>query len=142
MALVLLLVQAASALLRSGVPRRAPVALSCADVAGFGPLQCGPALAERLAAQGFTEPMPIQRAAMPLIAAGENVVLHAATGSGKTLAFLVPLIDALGELPRTNRKLTDIAQAILEAVTAMLKAKKVPALVSSASPCHPRPSPE
>lgn len=39
--------------------------------------------------------MPIQSEAMPLIAAGENVVIHAATGSGKTLAYLVPLLAAM-----------------------------------------------
>ena len=39
--------------------------------------------------------MPIQSAAMPRIAAGENIVLHSATGSGKTLAFLVPLLASI-----------------------------------------------
>ena len=37
----------------------------------------------------------IQNRAMPLIADGENVVLHSATGSGKTLAFLLPTMQQL-----------------------------------------------
>eukprot|EP00967_Tisochrysis_lutea_P065549 scaffold85249_cov27-Tisochrysis_lutea.AAC.1 len=53
------------------------------------------ALCERLCAAGFVRPMPIQQAAMALIAGGENAVLHAATGSGKTLAYLVPLLSRI-----------------------------------------------
>ena len=65
------------------------------ETAHFGPLQVPAALSSRLGASGFAMPMPVQRQAMPLIAEGENVVLHSATGSGKTLAFLVPLIASL-----------------------------------------------
>ena len=50
-------------------------------------------LVERLHTAGYTRPMPIQRAAFPVIANGTNTVLHAETGSGKTLAYLVPLLS-------------------------------------------------
>jgi hypothetical protein len=52
----------------------------------FGPLRVPPGLSDRLRACGFTYPMPVQREAMPLIADGQNVVIHSATGSGKVLA--------------------------------------------------------
>ena len=49
-----------------------------------------PAVAASLAARGIRTPTPIQAAALPRIAAGESVLLHAETGSGKSLAFLLP----------------------------------------------------
>ena len=52
----------------------------------FGLLPVPPALSDRLRTCGYMLPMPIQEAAMPVIATGENVVLHSATGSGKVLA--------------------------------------------------------
>ncbi|KAL1519299.1 hypothetical protein AB1Y20_022826 [Prymnesium parvum] len=81
----------------SPFPRRA--VYMCVDAAPtegrrhtFGPLAISEAMQARLHAAGYTHPMEIQREAMPLIAEGRNVVLHAATGSGKTLAFLAPLL--------------------------------------------------
>ncbi len=47
----------------------------------------------------FREPTPAQRAAWPLIAAGEHTLLVAPTGSGKTLAAFLALIDRLLTCP-------------------------------------------
>jgi hypothetical protein len=44
---------------------------------------------------GFTQPTPIQAAAIPMIRNGESVLLHAQTGSGKTLAYLLPILEQL-----------------------------------------------
>ena len=49
----------------------------------WGPLPVPALLSDRLKECGFVRPMPIQTAAMPAIAAGENVVINSATGSGK-----------------------------------------------------------
>ena len=49
----------------------------------FGDLPVPQHLSDRLLAAGYARPMPIQSAAMALVAAGENVVIHAATGSGR-----------------------------------------------------------
>ena len=57
-----------------------------------------PAVAASLAARGIRTPTPIQAAALPRIAAGESVLLHAETGSGKSLAFLLPSLTR-GRLP-------------------------------------------
>lgn len=41
----------------------------------------------------FTEPTPIQRAAIPIAIEHRDIVGIAETGSGKTLAFLIPLLN-------------------------------------------------
>ncbi len=41
----------------------------------------------------FGRPTPIQRAAIPDIIAGHDVVGKASTGSGKTLAFGIPIFE-------------------------------------------------
>jgi len=53
-------------------------------------------LAETLAALGYEEPTPIQRAAIPPLLAGRDLMGQAATGTGKTAAFALPLLHRLG----------------------------------------------
>jgi hypothetical protein len=43
----------------------------------------------------FVRPSPIQAAAIPALARGESLILHAETGSGKTLAYLLPITEQL-----------------------------------------------
>lgn len=47
----------------------------------------------------YTEPTPIQRAAIPIGLKGNDIVGIAETGSGKTLAFLIPAITYVSNLP-------------------------------------------
>ncbi|HEX4620569.1 MAG TPA: DEAD/DEAH box helicase [Myxococcaceae bacterium] len=42
--------------------------------------------------QGFREPTPIQRLAIPVVMQGRDAVVEAKTGSGKTLAYGLPLL--------------------------------------------------
>jgi ATP-dependent RNA helicase RhlE len=44
---------------------------------------------------GYTEPTPIQVAAIPLISAGQDVIGIAQTGTGKTAAFVLPILMKL-----------------------------------------------
>jgi len=44
---------------------------------------------------GYEEPTPIQRAAIPALLAGRDVLGQAATGTGKTAAFALPLLHRL-----------------------------------------------
>ncbi|HFD39985.1 MAG TPA: DEAD/DEAH box helicase [Anaerolineae bacterium] len=45
--------------------------------------------------QGYTEPTPIQRKAIPLILEGRDVMAGAQTGTGKTAGFTLPLLQRL-----------------------------------------------
>src|SRR5207249_1094636 len=44
---------------------------------------------------GYTEPTPIQVAAIPLISAGHDIIGIAQTGTGKTAAFVLPILMKL-----------------------------------------------
>ncbi len=65
----------------------------------FTEFKLDPALLRAVAEQGFTEPTPIQRSALPPGLAGRDVLACAMTGSGKTAAFLLPLLQRLGATP-------------------------------------------
>jgi superfamily II DNA/RNA helicase len=54
-----------------------------------------PELVAALAAQGITEPTPVQSAVIPDALAGHDVLGRARTGSGKTLAFGLPILARL-----------------------------------------------
>ncbi len=54
---------------------------------------------------GYTEPTPIQSAAIPEILAGKDVIGIAQTGTGKTAAFVLPILHHLARrLGEGNRK--------------------------------------
>jgi ATP-dependent RNA helicase DeaD len=61
----------------------------------FSALGLIPALLEAVREQGFEEPTPIQRRAVPALLAGRDVVAQAQTGTGKTAAFALPLLQHL-----------------------------------------------
>ncbi|MBV8465340.1 MAG: DEAD/DEAH box helicase [Burkholderiales bacterium] len=50
-----------------------------------------------LEASGYTEPTPVQAAAIPLLSARRDVMASAATGTGKTAAFMLPALNFLTE---------------------------------------------
>src|SRR5580765_5139158 len=52
-------------------------------------------LQSNLAKHNFTEPTPVQAAAIEPALAGKDIVATAQTGTGKTLAFVLPLIHRL-----------------------------------------------
>ena len=46
---------------------------------------------------GYTEPTPIQTAAIPPILAGNDLIGIAQTGTGKTAAFTLPILTKLAQ---------------------------------------------
>jgi ATP-dependent RNA helicase DeaD len=64
----------------------------------FTELGLDPRITATLTTLGYEEPTPIQRAAIPILLEGRDVLGQAATGTGKTAAFTLPLIQraALG----------------------------------------------
>jgi ATP-dependent RNA helicase RhlE len=75
-------------------------------LSNFDSLGLRPALLRAVRDLGFTEPTPVQAAAIPPALAGRDIIASAATGSGKSAAFGLPLLQALADLPRgTTRAL-------------------------------------
>ena len=54
-----------------------------------------PPLASAVAAEGYTEPTPIQARAIPHVLAGKDLLGLAQTGTGKTAAFALPILQRL-----------------------------------------------
>ena len=60
----------------------------------FASLGLKPPLPSALRELGFTQPTPVQAAAIPAALSGADLQVSAQTGSGKTLAFALPLLQA------------------------------------------------
>ena len=71
------------------------------DASGFAELGLAPELCRALSGLGYEEPTPIQRAAVPPLIAGRDLVGQAATGTGKTAAFALPVLQRI--LGRTGQ---------------------------------------
>jgi ATP-dependent RNA helicase DeaD len=70
----------------------------------FAELGVAPELLATLASLGYEEPTPIQRAAIPQLLAGSDLLGQAATGTGKTAAFALPILQRfVGEPTRSGR---------------------------------------
>lgn len=65
------------------------------DMARFQDLDLGETLDANILRAKYCRPMPVQRAAIPLVLAGRDLMACAQTGSGKTAAFLFPLISSM-----------------------------------------------
>ena len=57
---------------------------------------------------GYTEPTPIQTAAIPPIIAGHDLIGIAQTGTGKTAAFTLPILTKLAAQPPGQRRATKV----------------------------------
>src|SRR5438067_7042341 len=66
-----------------------------ADRGGFPSLGLGADLIATLTDLGYEEPTPIQRAAIPPLLEGRDLVGQAATGTGKTAAFALPVLQRI-----------------------------------------------
>lgn len=58
----------------------------------FSALPLGPRILQAVQEAGYTEPTPIQAAAIPPILTGNDLIGIAQTGTGKTAAFVLPIL--------------------------------------------------
>ncbi|MGW1104739.1 DEAD/DEAH box helicase [Streptomyces sp. NPDC002540] len=94
-------------------------------VEAFAELDMPAALLKTLAAQGVTDPFPIQGATLPNSLAGRDILGRGRTGSGKTLAFGLALLARTGGRraePRAPLALVlvptrELAQQVTDALT-------------------------
>lgn len=61
----------------------------------FSSLGLADTLVQAVNNQGYTEPTPIQRQAIPAVLAGGDLLAGAQTGTGKTAAFTLPILQLL-----------------------------------------------
>src|SRR3954463_10296994 len=65
----------------------------------FRELNLSPKILQAVHDARYTEPTPIQVAAIPPILAGHDVIGIAQTGTGKTAAFTLPILTKLAAAP-------------------------------------------
>jgi len=70
----------------------------------FTALGLTPDLLRAVARQGYTDPTPVQREAIPLVLAGRDLMAGAQTGTGKTAAFVLPILQQLAARPSHDRR--------------------------------------
>src|SRR5688572_23674107 len=70
----------------------------------FSTLGLDSSLLDNLTRLGYSEPTPVQRAAIPAILAGADLLVSSQTGSGKTAAFVLPGLQRLRTAPRLEGK--------------------------------------
>jgi len=68
-----------------------------AEPASFSSLGLADSIVKAVLALGYEEATPIQRAAIPVLLEGRDIIGQAGTGTGKTAAFALPLLHRLLE---------------------------------------------
>ena len=60
-------------------------------------------LLRAVSGQGYTEPTPVQRQAIPVILDGRDILAGAQTGTGKTAGFTLPMLQLLSDRPQQHQ---------------------------------------
>jgi len=83
------------------------------DIAAWRALNLSPDTLAGISKLGFSKPTAIQKAVIPEILAGHNVIGKASTGSGKTLAFGIPLFEKYLEQKQMMKKKKGILALVI-----------------------------
>ncbi len=70
----------------------------------FRALNLSPKILQAVNDAGYTEPTPIQVAAIPLVLEGHDVIGIAQTGTGKTAAFVLPILTKLEAVAQNGQR--------------------------------------
>jgi ATP-dependent RNA helicase RhlE len=70
----------------------------------FRSLGLDPRIFKAIQDAGYTEPTPIQAAAIPEVLSGHDVIGIAQTGTGKTAAFVLPILNQLAQGEQAGRR--------------------------------------
>ena len=70
----------------------------------FSELGLAAELVRAVSEEGYSEPTPVQRQAIPVILAGRDVLAGAQTGTGKTAGFTLPLLHRLNAGHHTGKR--------------------------------------
>ena len=70
----------------------------------FRALNLAPQILQAVNDAGYTEPTPIQVAAIPPILAGQDLIGIAQTGTGKTAAFVLPILTMLAASMKNGQR--------------------------------------
>ena len=74
-----------------------PSSRNTSSKGGFPTLGLSDTLLAAVTALGYEEPTPVQRATIPVMLGGRDLLAQAATGTGKTAAFALPMIQRMTE---------------------------------------------
>ena len=84
------------------------------------PISLDDRLQRAVRAAGYTDPTPVQQAAIPPALEGRDIIGTAQTGTGKTAAFVLPmlqaLLDAPGERKRTRALIVSPTRELAEQI--------------------------
>ena len=79
----------------------------------FSTLGLSAPLLKAIQEQGYTEPTPIQKQAIPVILARKDILAGAQTGTGKTAGFTLPLLELLSRAKPEKQKQHHVRALIL-----------------------------
>ena len=69
----------------------------------FNTLGLSTELLTAVSEQGYSDPTPVQKQAIPAIIDGRDIIAAAQTGTGKTAGFTLPLLQRLYDNPKTKK---------------------------------------
>ncbi|MGB7413377.1 MAG: DEAD/DEAH box helicase, partial [Thermosynechococcaceae cyanobacterium] len=89
----------------------------------FDSLGLSTELLKAIAEQGYSDPTPIQKQAIPVVLEGRDVLAGAQTGTGKTAGFTLPMLQRLSDATSTMPRRRQFVRALILTPTRELAAQ-------------------